>query len=61
MNNDRLEQIEKHLELLRQQQVALEEEAILETGLAKIQALQRLKKDVKLPIKELSWMKLQDF
>ena len=52
MNNDRLQQIEKHLELLREQQVALEEEAILETGLAKIQALQRLKKDVKPSIRE---------
>ena len=52
MNNVRLQQIEKHLELLREQQVALEEEAILVTGLAKVQALQRLKKDVKLPIKE---------
>ena len=51
MNNERLQQIEENLGLLREQQVALEKEAILQTGLAKIQALQRLKIDVKLPIK----------
>ena len=53
MNNSvRLQQIEEHLELLRQQQVVLEKEAILQTGLPKVQAMQRLKLDVKLPIKD---------
>lgn len=51
MDSGRLQQIKENLELLREQRFALEQEAILQTGLAKTQALQRLRKDVKLPIK----------
>jgi hypothetical protein len=47
MNNTRILQIEQHLNLLRQQQAALEREMILLSGLPKTQAEQRLELDVK--------------
>ena len=50
--DDRLSQIEKKLKLLRDQQDALEQEAILTTGLAKIQAKQRLGEEIKPEIRE---------
>jgi hypothetical protein len=49
---DRLSQIEKNLKLLRDQQHALEQEAIFTTGLAKIQAEQRLGEEIKPKIRE---------
>jgi len=49
--DERLTVIKKNLNLLREQQDALEREAILTTGLAKIQASQRLKIDIKPPMK----------
>jgi len=52
MPSDRLSQIEKKLKLLRDQQDALEQEAILTTGLAKIQAKQRLGEEIKPEIRE---------
>lgn len=52
MSNERLQQIEEYLQILREQQVSLEREALLVTGLARTQALQRLRIDVKLPIKD---------
>jgi hypothetical protein len=51
-SDDRLSQIEKKLKLLRDQQDALEQEAILTTGLAKIQAKQRLGEEIKPEIRE---------
>ena len=52
MSSDRLRQIEKNLELLRQQQGAVEEEIILTTGLPKIQAEQRLRSHIKPQIRQ---------
>ena len=50
--DDRLSQLEKNLKSLRNQQHALEEEAILTTGLQKIQAEQRLEEQIKPKIRE---------
>jgi hypothetical protein len=47
MTSDRLRQLEENLEILRQQQAALEQEALLTTGLHKAQAEQRLKRQIK--------------
>jgi len=52
MDNDRLQEIEKHLKLLREQRFALEKEAILVTGLPKVQIDQRLKIDINPSIKK---------
>lgn len=52
MSMDRLSQIEKKLKFLRDQQNVLEQEAILTTGLPKIQAKQRLEEDIKPEIRE---------
>jgi predicted helicase len=52
MQIDRLSQLEKNLKSLRNQQHALEEEAILTTGLPKIQAEQRLEEQIKPKIRE---------
>ncbi|MEG5015819.1 MULTISPECIES: hypothetical protein [unclassified Microcoleus] len=52
MPSDRLSQLEKNLKSLRDQQHALEEEAILTTGLPKIQAEQRLEEQIKPKIRE---------
>jgi hypothetical protein len=47
MNSERLKQIESHLQLLREQQAALEQEEILSSGLPQIQIQQKLKIDIK--------------
>lgn len=52
MISNRLLQLETHLEILRQQQETLEREALLTTGLPKIQAEQRLRLEVKPKIEE---------
>jgi hypothetical protein len=52
MTKDRLLQLETHLELLRQQQAALERESLLTTGLPKTQAEQRLRLEIKPKIEE---------
>lgn len=52
MNSDRLRQLEENLELLREQQAALEREALLTTGLHKTQAEQRLRLEVKPKIRD---------
>ncbi|MEG4117767.1 hypothetical protein QUA43_09870 [Microcoleus sp. N9_B4] len=52
MQINRLSQIEKNLKLLRDQQHALEREAILTTGLPKIHAEQRLQEEIKPKIRE---------
>lgn len=52
MSNDRLRQLDELLDLLREQQVALEREALLTTGLAKTQAEQRLRLETKPKIRE---------
>lgn len=44
--DDRLPEIEKNLKMLRNQRHALEQEAILTTGLAKTQAEQRLQEQI---------------
>ncbi|EGK84203.1 hypothetical protein D0A34_18490 [Microcoleus vaginatus PCC 9802] len=49
---DRLSQLEKNLKSLRDQQHALEQEAILTTGLPQIQAEQRLQEKIKPKIRE---------
>jgi len=50
--DDRLSQLEKNLKSLRNQQHALEQEAILTAGLPKIQAEQRLEEQIKPKIRE---------
>jgi len=47
MSSDRLRQVEEHLELLQEQQGSLEREILLTTGLAKTQAEQRLRLEIK--------------
>lgn len=50
--SDRLQDIETNLELLREQQTALEREVLLTTGLPKTQAEQRLRLEIKPKIQE---------
>lgn len=50
--DDRLPEIEKNLKMLRKQRHALEQEAIMTTGLPKIQAEQRLQEQIKPQILE---------
>ncbi|PZV10680.1 MAG: hypothetical protein DCF22_16080 [Leptolyngbya sp.] len=52
MTNNRLHQIEDHLNLLREQQASLEREALLTTGLPKTQAEQRLRLEIKPKIRD---------
>jgi hypothetical protein len=52
MSNDRLRQLDELLDLLREQQVALEREALLTTGLPKTQAEQRLRLEIKPKLRE---------
>ncbi len=52
MNNNRLHQIEEHLDILREQQASLEREALLTTGLPKTHAEQRLRLEIKPKIRD---------
>jgi hypothetical protein len=52
MTNDRLSQIEKSLGILREQQAALEQEALLYSGLPKIRADQQIQEEIKPKIRE---------
>jgi len=52
MNIERLSELEAHLNILREQQVALEREVLLTTGLAKVQAEQRLRLEIKPKIED---------
>jgi hypothetical protein len=52
MNSDRLRQIEKNLTLLREQEAALEQEALLTTGIHKMQAEQRLALEIRPKIRQ---------
>lgn len=52
MTNNRLRQLEENLELLREQQGALEQEALMTTGLHKTQAEQRLQREIKPKIRD---------
>jgi len=47
MSSDRLRQVEKHLQILREQQGSVEREILLTTGIHKIQAEQRLRLEIK--------------
>lgn len=47
MSRDRLIELEDHLEILHEQKLALEREALLTTGLSKTQAEQRLRLEIK--------------
>lgn len=63
MSSDRLREVEQHLQLLREQKLSLEREMLLTTGLSKTQAEQRLRLDIKPPIRQYEteyWQILAD-
>ena len=52
MSDDRLRHLENQLEILQEQQAALEQEALMTTGLFRTQAEQRLRREIKPKIRE---------